>query len=217
MAEQNHLEISKSNLTLHINNSQNIFMSAFSGFLTFGKIEEGVYTKQSACIPVYKLDDFIDEIEKVISYFESNESANNFSLTSLIGSHRWEGKTNVENSTLSKKTVFFFKSEIKIFVLTDNELIHFLGVMVRIILMTFLFNDKHLLFFEQLIQTETFFTASQTLDSLKFKQFADKFCSENKCSHFALKQIVGNHRNEIEMIFRLSLRLNLLVQSDIGF
>lgn len=210
-------EISNSNLTLQIKNRKIIYISAFSGALTFGEVEGGAYTEKSASIPVYQFDDFVDEVGKVIDFFESKELGKNLSLQSLIGNHHWEGKTNTENSTLSKKTVLFCKSKVEVLTLTDIELVHFLTTITHIILFTFLFHDQHLFFVEQLIHDKDCFTISQTLDTENLKEFTKKFSVKNKCGNFALKQIAMHFKNEIEMIYCLLIRVNDLMTSDVGF
>ncbi len=193
-------------------NANPVFISAFSGFITFGEIQLLCYSEQSITLKISEFVEFFEELKKVIKFFDFECIRDNFDSCYLCLpkpqiKRNWKGKIG-NNTTLTEKSVALFKSNTKICSFNEKEILDFIDTLLKVILYTFIFNETDILFFQTILNNPDIFIDSQFADENKLEELISNHCLSNKTNKLILKQLFCYYKEEVKVLFQFNLLIN---------
>ncbi len=200
--------IADSFITLNLrNNYDNIFVSAFSGYIIVGSLSKEIFTKKrSIQIPILKLTDFVTEVYYMFEFFikpvplNSSEKDVSFILKQTEN-QRWNRQvTKGISNDLEKKVTLFNNSE-EVLKMNVNDFIYFISTLLNVGLHTFIFEEVQLKFFQIIISDRLYYNyETETFSIEKSLEFAVNYFSDKKCNLFTLEKILRHHANEFQQL-----------------
>lgn len=208
-------KVSNSHITLNVKSYESFFISAFSGYLTFGEIELLNYTKKSVYLPISRYVDFFEELTKVVKFFgfectSDNQESCFLCLPKPLNGRNWKGKIK-QTTTGFDKSIAFFNCDILVFTSNDDQFIVFLETILKVVLFSFVFKEVEILFFQTLIENKSIFTDLNFANEEKLEDFLTIFCSLHQYNKFILKQLYLSYKMEFKFLFQFNL---LFVKTD---
>ena len=202
-------KVTNAHLTLNVKNSENVFVSAFSGYLIFGEIELLCFTKKSISLPICKYVEFFEDLTKVITFFDSECTSDTdescfLCLPQPRNSWKWNGK--IQQTTAGfEKTITLFSNEFMIFSFEDDKFLFFIESILQVVLFSFIFKETEIIFFQSLLENKSIFSDYEFADNEKLEKFINIFCSLHQYNKFVLKQLYYSYRNEFKFLFQFHL------------
>lgn len=140
------ISLSDSHIVLNVKNSstndQNLFVSAFSGFVIIGTLESVNFSKRIVQISTKNLIELELELRDLNSFFTSNKDSSEPQKSGL-GEYTWKGETANE-----LKKVSYYKNELLLFTIDIEDLLSVTDCLSKVLIYTFLFKDLEISFFE---------------------------------------------------------------------
>ena len=202
------INLKDSHIVLRVKNSscrnQNLYLSAFTGFVVIGTLEGFNFPKNSLAISVDNLRELRLEIQNLISFFTSNQ--NKEPEISCLGDYFWKGEVNDEIQMVS-----YFKKDCLLFTINIKELFSIAKCLSKVLFFSFLFKDFEILFFQSLLKDclkglpiESLQTNENAL-ALYITIFVNQ--NENQCSinnKAALKNLFDHYIKEFMNVWAIA-------------
>lgn len=171
------LHLKDCHIVLNIKSSfENLFVSAYSGFIIVGKVENLNFSEKSLIIAVNKLPQFLSEVENLITFLLSNKETSELNL-SCFGNYSWNGQT--ENHV---KTISYYQSDLLLFSFRIDELFSITNCFLKVVFYSFLFKDFEILFFESVVNDCLNGVSLKSLQTNKItlSKYITNFIADNK-------------------------------------